>query len=194
MSLRIACLGWGSLIWRPSRLPLIGHPQAWHRDGPQLPIEFARRSTDGRVTLVVTEEADCMPVLWAEMDVADPVEARRLLIAREETIERHIGLIRRDAAPYNGTAAGISSWALARDFDAVVWTKLPPSFNGQDRTPSCNEVVQYLQGVDDARRLEKAKEYVRRAPSQIATRYRRAIEAALGWTCDDSTDRYILSS
>jgi hypothetical protein len=50
----IGCLGWGSLIRDQGKLPVRG---TWQGDGPELPVEFARQSTNGRVTLVVTEGA-----------------------------------------------------------------------------------------------------------------------------------------
>jgi hypothetical protein len=45
--MRIACVGWGSLVWDPRDLPVKG---AWRPDGPRLPIEFARQSDNGRLT------------------------------------------------------------------------------------------------------------------------------------------------
>lgn len=36
--LRIVFLGWGSLIWDPRELPVIGD---WQSGGPVLPIEFS---------------------------------------------------------------------------------------------------------------------------------------------------------
>jgi hypothetical protein len=66
--------------------------------------------------------------------------------------------------------------------DAAVWTNLGSKFDGTDgRTPTETEVVAYLQALEGEAR-EAGEEYVRRAPRQIATSYRRAIERALGWT------------
>jgi hypothetical protein len=48
----IACIGWGSLIWDMRNLNVDGN---WHADGPLLPIEFARQSRDGRITLVIVQ-------------------------------------------------------------------------------------------------------------------------------------------
>jgi len=63
-----------------------------------------------------------------------------------------------------------------------VWTNLPPKFNRADeRIPTAKEVLAYLGKLRDEER-ENAKEYVRRAPRQIDTEYRRAFEKELGWT------------
>ena len=52
--MRIAVIGWGSLLWSPRTLPLAG---TWSSDGPVLPIEFARISVDGRLTLIIEDGA-----------------------------------------------------------------------------------------------------------------------------------------
>lgn len=52
MTIKCACLGLGSPIWNPGDLS-----SDWMADGPYLPLEFARLSKDGRITLVVHEEA-----------------------------------------------------------------------------------------------------------------------------------------
>ena len=38
-------------------------------------------------------------------------------------------------------------WAASRGIQAVVWTALQPKFKGQERTPTCDEVVEYLGGL-----------------------------------------------
>jgi hypothetical protein len=57
--MKIAVLGWGSLIWKPDGLQTVGR---FLNDGPTLPIEFCRTSQDGRLTLVIdrTYGAPCV--------------------------------------------------------------------------------------------------------------------------------------
>ncbi len=63
-----------------------------------------------------------------------------------------------------------------------MWTNLGSSFGGTNgRTPTEREVVGYLRALEGEARAA-AEEYVRRAPRQINTAYRRAIEKVLGWT------------
>ena len=62
--MKTAILGWGSLIWQPKDLKFdtnIG----WKENGPILPIEFARISKDGRLTLVITPNGTDVKTLYA---------------------------------------------------------------------------------------------------------------------------------
>ena len=87
MAMKFACVGWGSLCWDPRELP-VGD---WRKDGPVLPLEFARRSQDGRITLVITEDGTELQTLWAELSAGSLDEAANLLRNREDCNVRHIG-------------------------------------------------------------------------------------------------------
>ena len=172
-------MGWGSLIWRSGRLPLEGR---WRRDGPPLPVEVARESGDGRVTLVAGRDGHESRTLWAPLDVEGLEGARRALRRRERSAAGTIG---RWPAPDGSDAVdrnSVARWATERGIDGVVWTALPPRFGGEDgRVPRLREVLDHLAGLRGASRV-RAERYVRRAPRQIRTPYRRAIERRLGWT------------
>ena len=78
--MKIACLGWGSLIWDPRDLPA----QEWQNDGPRLPIEFSRVSKDGRVTLVVDVAGRSVPTLWTLLATENLESGIAQLAAREQ--------------------------------------------------------------------------------------------------------------
>ena len=172
--MKIACLGWGSLVWDPRELPL---RTEWFPDGPSIRVEFVRQSgkENGRITLVLLPSADAVTSLWAEMDSDDPEAAKELLRLREGKPHRHhIGLWR-NGEPEPGSLPGLSEWADARAVDAVIWTDLPPKFQGEEgRIPSAEEVAAYLQGLPTEPKAA-AIEYIRRAPTQVDTAYRSAI-------------------
>lgn len=180
--MRIACLGWGSLIWDPQALPI---QRCWFNDGPFLPIEFARHSSGDRITLVIVPEVQCVRSLWALMSVPDLSTAQIKLAEREgirtQDIPRDIGYWA-SAESYNGQLSDtIGRWASYVSLDAVVWTNLSPKFRREDRVPTVDEVISFLQ----TRPLEtkrRAEEYIRKTPLQIDTEYRRRIELELGWT------------
>ena len=75
---------------------------------------------------------------------------------------------------------GIEKWARARDLDGVIWTALPAKFDDEDRTPSEEEVIAHLRRLTGTQR-DEAERYIRQAPRQIDTPYRRRIEAELHW-------------
>lgn len=180
--MKIACLGWGSLVWDPADLPIVA---GWRPDGPALPVEFTRQSRDGRMTLVITDGATPLTVLWSELKARSPDEARKVLGAREgvpkANIPSSIGLWESEASTADAAASVIADWAVAAKLDGVVWTALPPKFGDITITPSADQVIAYLACLQGEPR-RRAEEYVRRAPSQIATAYRQRIKSALGWT------------
>jgi hypothetical protein len=87
----VACLGWGSLVWNPGGLPI---SSAWRSDGPTIPVEFARQSDNGRITLVITDAAPEVTVLWATLAAGDIEKAKAELALREGISSRNISLRR----------------------------------------------------------------------------------------------------
>ncbi|MDP9617206.1 hypothetical protein ACODUI_12675 [Stenotrophomonas geniculata] len=179
----IVYLGWGSLVWQPRALPMAG---GWREDGPSVRVEFLRQSENGRLTLVLSPEAAPVPSYWtAFAGEGNILEAREALRDREgillRNIERDIGVWRPGAANPNGVPE-LTGWAAGRGITAVLWTALPPKFDGRNgEVAQMDQVIAYLEGLIGEER-QRAEEYIRRAPPQIATSYRRHIEQRLGWT------------
>jgi len=176
----IVCLGWGSLIWDPRELPLVDpRLESWRDDGPELPLEFARVSSGGRLTLVIDLEALPIKVLWNELSVANIPDAIKALRSREGTKISWIGRWSSDGGI--NCIDAIDEWARKRKFKGVVWSAMPTKFNGQDNLrPSQVDVVEYLSRLEGNSRQD-AEEYVRKAPMQIDTPYRQAIVDRFGW-------------
>lgn len=177
----IVYLAWGSLVWEPGDLPLM---HDWRSDGPEVRVEFVRQSSNGRLTLVLTPGADPLPSLWASFNGEDVAVAREHLRLREKIPRKnrdiHIGSWIPGASEPE-CIPGLEAWAKERGATAVVWTALPPKFfNRESPVASMEETVAYLSGLSgEARAL--AEEYVRRAPVQIASAYRRRFQEELGW-------------
>ena len=204
----IVCLGWGSLIWDLAGLPVekleggrpvpcwVLSPEGddigdWKPDGPQVRVEFARQSGKDRLTLVLYDAAERQPSFWARMTVATLDEALRALTKREYRgiAEKKIDRWSKDNIGQwsDGKAdprdiPGLSVWATGRDIQHVVWTALKPKFCGLPVAPTTDQAVAFLRRLSDDRKATEAEKYVRRAPPQIDTAYRRRIIRCLGWT------------
>ncbi|MBN8653438.1 MAG: hypothetical protein J0L67_18565 [Cytophagales bacterium] len=181
--MKIACLGWGSLIWRPESLLI---QRQWFQDGPFLPIEFVRQSRDGRLTLVINEGSKVVRTLWALMDTDDLEKAKISLQTREgikkDNIEKHIGLVRVTEDYDQDILNNIKQWAELTKIDAVIWTSLGAKFMDEDkRVPTIDEAVDYLQTLENKAR-QNAEEYIRRTPIQIDTLFRQRFEKEFNWT------------
>jgi hypothetical protein len=181
---KVACLGWGSLVWNPGELKV---EPAWKTNGPLLPIEFARLSENGRLTLVIVPSPyQLVQSLWSLFTAASLDDARVSLKDREgagriEDIHYWENGAQQPAECIRGVVA---AWASNEGLDAVVWTGLGPKGFGDNRRrgPTLGEAIGYLGALkvgSEPRRL--AQEYVERAPAQIATPFRAAFAADLGW-------------
>lgn len=180
--MKIVCLGWGSLVWDPRELLIKGE---WLTDGPPIPVEFLRKSSDGRITLVLNSNAKFVPSLWCEMDTEDLEAAKWSLGKREYEnatpgwISKNIGVwTKGEDAP--NLIPSLSVWAQNNDIDAVLWTALPCKhpLTSQDVVASEDEIIKYIKSVDK-QVLESIRKYVNNAPTQIETEYRQAIEKVI---------------
>jgi hypothetical protein len=177
--MRIAILAWGSLIWDPRELSLQGEFRA---GGPELPLEFSRKSLDGRLTLIIDEKNGMppSPTYYAMSGRCTLDDAICDLQHREGTSEDKIGSHSRDRGserlPTSRVAReAISAW-LERNqtIDAVVWTNLGPSKGFEFSESAAERHLKSLKGLCK----ERALEYIRRPPPEIKTPLR---EKMIGW-------------
>jgi len=172
--MKIAILGWGSLIWDQRDLPIDGN---WHKGGPILPIEFSRISSDGRLTLVI-DEKNGVPVRtrYAQSKSGTLEQAIEDLRKREGTSKSMIGVV---SQTINNATAGcdtIKAWALDNMWDSVVWTGLPSNFEDKKhRSFSVENGLMHLRGLANEKK-DKAWEYIERAPEEVITPLRMALE------------------
>ena len=175
--MKIACLGWGSLIWNPGVLPVAGE---WQQDGPLLPIEFSRMSDGGELATAICLNAPLVPVYWTQLAVNSQEEATLALREREQIPPQRkdgTGLLLID-----GEAVGeLASWARERNIEALIWTALPPRVGqNEGQIPTAEQVLAYLGSLaGDVR--EHARSYIEQVPAQFETPYRRIIRSRLGW-------------
>lgn len=176
----IACVGWGSLIWRPETLKI---QKKWFEDGPILPIEFSRISDDDRVTLIIDKEGTPVSTLWALMTTNDLSIAIASLKEREKVTNdntiKSVLITDRDADEIKSV---IIKWLITKHLDAAIWTGLSFSKKTNFKRPTIDFILNHLKNKLDYNQRKVAEEYIRKAPKQIDTEYRRKIEFAFGWT------------
>jgi len=153
MTIKIAFLGWGSLYWDPGTLRVSGD---WQTDGPLLPIEFARITLDGRLSLVIYKDetrdrrVKDVQVLWVEAQDTDLDQAKKNLAYREfpglanfqnqpnfnKRLERTVGsVLIQDPSPPDEYVRRIKEWGTTKELDAVVWTALRSNWDDPLRPP-----------------------------------------------------------
>lgn len=177
--MKIACLGWGSLIWDQRDLPV---QNEWYKDGPLLSIEFARESTDGRLTLVIVPKNQPVRSLWALMNVTDIGHAKESLARREGisegNISNSIGFWDRQTDNSHGLAKEeVKEWAKTLGLDGVVWTNLKYGFKkSRGKYPTLEEAKEHILSLREEKQ-KNAIDYIFKAPNQIATEYRADLQS-----------------
>jgi hypothetical protein len=176
--MKTAILAWGSLIWQPKELAY-NKSFGWQKDGPILPIEFARISKDGRLTLVITENGTEVPVLNTLSNYHNLEEAILNLAVREGSVRNSTGSYDRIKDVFSSKFPienEIKNWIKNTDFDAVIWTDLEENWSTKT-----NNRIEYLKELKGNTSVI-AEEYIRKTPLQIQTYFRKEIEVTLNWT------------
>ena len=184
----IAILGWGSLFWQPKDLAF-DKEFGWKEDGPTLPIEFARISKDGRLTLVITENGTKVPVLYALSDYQSVEEAVLNLAVREGSGRGSIGSYDKTKNEFSHDVffkQNILDWIKNTEFDAVIWTNIRENWDIKNEKGEIIRNINPDKRIEYLKELERntsvlAEEYIRKTPKQIKTKYRSLIEDQLNW-------------
>jgi hypothetical protein len=192
---RIVVLAWGSLIWSRGDLAIA---TAFEPNGPFLPVEFSRVSGDGRLTLVIDEIVGAACATYAASSVFDYLDpALESLWTREGSkgespprdIRAHgrVGFFDRISGRASTKAKdrhprsveAIDAWIAANGYDAAIWTALASNFHEPNKAGepfSVDAAIRYLETRDEAT-LDKALTYIRRAPTEVQTPVRAAVNA-----------------
>jgi len=191
--MKIAILGWGSLIKEPRELPIVGE---WQTDGPTLWCEFSRISRKGEragcLTLVIDERCESgVTTLHVLSKRSDLSQAITDLQEREGTSHENIGFC--EVAPgrfapnsvsrHPNSCDRIRAWAKEKGFDVVIWTALARRFKdalGTAFTPTA--ALNYLNDLPAATR-QKALADIHAAPEQTLTPFRRFLREQIRGQC-----------
>lgn len=182
--MRIAILGWGSLLW-DTRPEFDLHHSPWEQDGPTLPIEFSRISETrgGALTLVIDHVfGDACTCAFSISTRKNPDDAISDLRYREGTTLANIGYYFTDGtrrqSHFDATQTTVKEWAHAKKIDVVIWTDLESNFSikSSDKKPfSVVNAVEHLQRLPPEAKANAA-EYIWRSPPLVDTPLRRAVE------------------
>ena len=183
--MKIAILGWGSLLWDRSNEFDEQH-EAWQFDGPNLKLEFSRVSQfrNDALTLVLDlNNGESCEVAYALSKRRNPDDAICDLRCREGTTLENIGFYFADGSRKQSREGdvlkGIQSWALERKIDVVIWTDLASNFREKSKCKKpifIEAALCHIQALDTEGKA-KAAEYVWRAPQFIDTPLRKELQS-----------------
>jgi hypothetical protein len=183
--MRIALLGWGSLLW-DRRADFDEHHEPWQLDGPSLKVEFSRvsRSRNDALTLVLdARNGQSCQVAYAFSKRRDPDDAICDLRCREGSTLSNIGFCFADGSRHQSRSdevlKDIRNWALPKAINVVIWSDLASNFERKSKgreSFSIESALFHIQALD-AEGKAKAAEYVWRAPEFIETPLRGILQS-----------------
>jgi len=184
MGIKIAILGWGSLLW-DRHAEFDAQHEDWLFDGPRLKLEFSRVSESRKQALTLVIDANngaLCRVAYAFSKRGNPENTICDLMSRERTKRENIGFYFLDGSRHQSrdpeATEKISTWARSKEIEVVVWTDLSSNFKedspcGQDF--SVKTAIAHVAALGADGRV-KAAEYVWRAPDFVDTPLRRALQ------------------
>jgi len=183
--MKIAILGWGSLLW-DQRTEFDEQHEDWQLDGPTLKLEFSRisQTRNNALTLVLDiQNGKPCQVAYAFSKRKNPDDAICDLRCREGTTLENIGFYfansSRKQSRNDDSLETIKVWTSCKKIDVVIWTDLTSNFQekSKGRKPfSIESALSHIQSLDDKGKA-KAAEYVWRAPEFIDTPLRQALQS-----------------
>jgi hypothetical protein len=188
--MKIAVVAWGSLVRDPRELKTAAQFAA---DGPLLPVEFCRISSDGLLTLAIDESVGAICRTYSAPSGLDGLDAAvENLRQMEEADARGVGFAETASGKQSTVAverhpqavATIAAWAESLNYDAAIWTALASNFDqwGKGGEPfSLTAAIRYLETLegDDPAKFAQALAYIRMAPAEVETPVR--AEVARRW-------------
>lgn len=139
--MRMAFLGWGSLLWEGG-LEFDKYHDEWKFDGPQVQLEFSRISKKrlGALTLVIDRDhGSPTTVAWCFSRRHRVEDAIWDLRCREETTVENIGRLHVSETPLPADevtpADPMMMWARSKGIGVVIWTALKSNFASIRRCP-----------------------------------------------------------
>lgn len=181
--MKIAILGWGSLLW-DKRPEFDEQHEEWQFDGPNLKIEFSRvsKTRNGALTLVldIKNGRGCQ-VAYAFSKRKNPDDAICDVRSREGTTLKNVGFHfadnSRKQAREEEVLKTVRNWASDKKIDVVIWTDLESNFqekSGCKKPFSIEAALCHIQALDSQGKA-KAVEYIWRTPAFVATPFREAL-------------------
>jgi hypothetical protein len=185
--MKIAVLGWGSLLWDPKDLRLA---TPFELTGPNLPIEFCRVSKNRRLTLIIDETFGTLCRTYAATSACNNLEeaVENLRVREDMSSAADVGFVETASQKRSPVATKrhpqvvetIADWALNAGYAAAIWTALDSHFDNQTAEPfSVNAAMRFLENLEqhDPEAFARALDYIRRAPASTQTPVRDATSA-----------------
>ena len=179
--MKIAVLAWDLLVRDRRELQVATN---FEPNGPLLPIEFCRVSSDGRLTLVVDETFGAVCTIHSAPSAIQSLDEaiENLRLKEGMPSARQVGFVEAASGSQSDIAmqrhpqaiTAISAWATSNGYDAAIWTALASNFDEPDKGGepfSVTAAIRYLETLEsrDGAAFAEALAYIRNAPIEVET-------------------------
>lgn len=123
--MKIAYLGWSSMVWNDDKLASYGE---WQKSNLKLPLEFSRINDKNHLTLVIDEDHGIENNVWFVESVMNNLDsAINSLKNKLNTKTENIGYLTKDKKRSHLSDKlneKIKNWMISNGYDAVIWSDL----------------------------------------------------------------------